>query len=264
MKNYFIGAMACLLFSGCADSVITKNIKVIADPPDSVIRVVSGPDLKEEKFSSPASITVEIPKEPALAAKAFLQVSKDKYKPTTIALRHISEGDTIKIKLEKLLTYQFKYRLLAPTQSEELKFQDKSIMLSFTVGEQAFQMKLMNLSTETLKIRWESAEFTDITGQTRRLMYSAVPYQNRNNPIPDQTVLSGKSLLETVTPIENVSVAPHTGGYVVKPLFIRDGDGAAGLKGATFNLFIPIEINRQIIPYNFKMQIVDVVKEPAK
>ena len=261
MKKSLIVALICFFVSGCASAVITKNIKVIADPPDSVIRVVSGPEQKEERFSSPASVTVEVPKDPLLASKAFLEVSKDKYKPTTIPLRHINDGDTIRVKLQKIATYQFKYRMLAPTASEELKFQDTSVSISLTISEQTFQMGLTNLTAFPLIIRWQSAEYTDVYGRQRRLMPSKVPYSDRNNPIPDQIVLPGKALQETVTPIENVSVSPQTGGYVVKPLFIRNGDGAIGLKGKTFILFIPMEINRQIIPYNLKFEIVDVVQQ---
>jgi hypothetical protein len=265
MGKILVFALAGFLASGCSSvSVVTKNFKVITDPPDSIIRVVSGTEQKEEKFSSPAIITAEVPKDPALAARAFLEVSKDKYKPTTITLRHLNDGDTIRVKLEKIIPYQLKYRLLAPTQSDELKFQDKAISISFTVNEQAFQMGLTNLTAYPLKIRWQSAEYTDVYGRQRRLMHSGVPFQERNNPIPDQTVLPGKSLQETVTPIENVSVSPQTGGYVVKPLFARDGEIITGLKGKTFNLFIPIEIDRQINPYNFKIEIIDVMKEAMK
>lgn len=261
MKKYLIIALLCLLASGCTSAVITKNIKVIADPPDSDISVVSGVDLQKQKYRSPAAITVAVPKDPALASKAMLEVSRDKYKLKTIPLRHINDGDTIRVKLEKIITYQLKYRLLVPAQSDEIKFQDKAISISFTIGEQAFQMGLTNRGSQPLKIRWQSAEYTDVHGQPRRLMHSGIPYPERNNPIPDQVVLPGKSLQEAVTPIENVSVSPQTRGYVVKPLFVRDGDGAAGLKGKIFNLFIPIEIDRQIIPYNFKIEIVDVIKE---
>jgi hypothetical protein len=36
------------------------------------------------------------------------------------------------------------------------------------------------------------------------------------------------------------------------------------LKGNIIILFIPVEINRQIIPYNFKIEITDSVKETIK
>ena len=35
------------------------------------------------------------------------------------------------------------------------------------------------------------------------------------------------------------------------------------VKGKTVILFVPVEINRQIIPYNFKIEITDAVKETS-
>ena len=79
MREYILVAMvAALAASGCS-GVVAKNFKVFADPPDSTIRVVSGIDLKELKYRSPAVITADVPKDPALAAKAVLEVSKDNY-----------------------------------------------------------------------------------------------------------------------------------------------------------------------------------------
>ncbi len=255
MKKYLVFFWICLFAAGCSPSTVTKHFKVIADPPDSVIRVVSGPDQKEQKFSSPAVIAVDVATESTRASREILEVSKDRYKPVTIALRHINEGDTIRVKLEKKLAYLLKYRLLAPAPSEDLSFQDKIISISLAVGETAFQVGLKNLSEHPLKVLWERAEYTDIHARRFRLMNSSVRYQDRNNPVPDQIVLPGKSVQETATPIEHVLVSPKTGKYEVKPLIRQEGISASDLKGKTVNLFIPIEIDRAIIPYNFKIQI---------
>ena len=57
---------------------------------------------------------------------------------------------------------------------------------------------------------------------------------------------------------------PERKGYDMRPLFPLESDDAAGLKGKSVILFIPVEINRQIIPYNFKIEITDSVKEGVK
>ena len=134
MKKYILIAMsAALVVSGCS-SVVTKHFKVFADPPDSTITVVSGVELKELKFSSPASITAEVPKDPALAAQAVLEVSRDNYQATTIALSDINEGDTHNIKLQKVLQdavrYRLSYSLVTPVVSKTLKFRDKNMKLA--------------------------------------------------------------------------------------------------------------------------------------
>jgi hypothetical protein len=267
MKKYFLLAMvAALAASGCS-SVVAKNFKVFAEPPDSTIRVVSGVDLKEQLYRSPATISAMVPKDPALAAKAVLEVSRDNYRQKTISLRTINEGDRLNIKLEKLLDivrYKLSYRLVSPVASKELQFRDKNISVSFVVGEQGFEMQFENLSPHDVKILWDRAEYTDVSRQTKRLMHSGVRLQDRNNPIPDQVVLSRSSVQETVIPISNVYMLPQRKGYDVRPLFALESDVAAGLKGKAVILFIPVEINRQIIPYNFKIEITDSVKETIK
>lgn len=247
--------------SGCATtSGVSKNFKVITNPADASIKVLSAATQTEKQYSSPAQIEAELPSNPVLASKTVLEVSKEKYKPVTIPLAHIGNGDTLMIKLEKIVAYELKYKLLGPTVAEDLKFKDKFIAIELSVEEKSFLMNLTNVGTEPLKIRWQSAEYTDIFGQPRRLMHSGISYQNRNNAIPDQEVAPGQSLRESVTPIENVVVASQ-GKYEVKPLLKVDPANATALKGKSFNLFIPIEINRQIIPYNFKIEISGVRSE---
>ncbi len=267
MKKYFLLAIiAALAASGCS-SVVAKNFKVFAEPPDSAIRVVSGVELKERLYRSPAAITAGVPKDPALAAKAVLEVSRGNYQRKTILLRDINEGDTLNIKLEKLrdiVRYKLSYRLVGPVASQELRFRDKNISVSFAVNEQGFDMRFENVSPHGVKILWDRAEYTDVSRQTKRLMHSGVRFPDRNNPIPDQFVLSQSSVQENVIPISNVYMLPQRKGYDVRPLFTLDSDAAAGLKGKTIILFIPVEINRQIIPYNFKIEITDAVKEIIK
>jgi len=268
MKKYMLVAIvAALAASGCS-SVVAKNFKVFADPPDATIKVVSGIDLKELKYRSPAAITAEVPKDAALAAKAVLEVSKDNYQPKILALRDINEGETLNIRLEKILQdiirYKLSFRLVRPVVSPELQFRDKNISVAVTVGEQGFQMHFENLSPHDMKILWDRAEYTGLNRQSQRLMHSGVRFQDRHNPIPDQFILSRGSVQEAVFPISNVYMLPQRNGYDIRPLFPLESDDAAGLKGKSVNLFIPVEVNRQIIPYNFKIEIIDAVKEVSK
>ena len=65
-------------------------------------------------------------------------------------------------------------------------------------------------------------------------------------------------------PITNVFMSQQTKGYDVRPLFPLESDVAARLKGKSILLFIPVEIDRQIVPYNFKIEITNSVKETIK
>jgi hypothetical protein len=115
-----------------------------------------------------------------------------------------------------------------------------------------------------LNILWDRAEYTGVNGQPQRVMHSGVRFQDRHNPIPNQVVLSRGSVQEAVYPISNVYMLPQRKGYDIRPLFQLESEDAAGLKGKNIILFIPVEINRQIIPYNFKIEIMDAVKEVSK
>jgi len=266
MKKYYVVFFAAFLASGCS-SVVTKHFKVFTDPPDSSIHVVSGADMHEKKYQSPADVTVDVPKDPALAAKTILEVRKENYKPRTIAVRDIKDGETLNIRLEKMsqsvAKYRLKYRMTNPVVSDDLKFTDKTITVSFAVDAQSFKMRFENRSPLEVKILWERAEYTDVNGQLHRLMHSGVRYQERNNPIADQRVPAHSIVEEAVIPISNVYVSQKK-GYDIRPLFRLEGDAAAGLKGKTIILFIPVEVDRQIVPYNFKIEITDAIKEAGK
>jgi hypothetical protein len=267
MRNYFMVALAMFVVSGCS-SVVEKKFKVFTDPADATIRVVSGTELKELKYRSPAAITAEVPTDPALADKTVVDISRDNYKPRLIPLRDIKDGVTLNIKLEKIARdiarYRIACRLASPTASQELQFKDKTIGVSFSIGEQSFQMRFENVSDVPVKIQWERAQYIDVNGQPQRLMHSGIRYVDRNNPIPDQMVAPHGVVEEAVIPVSNVFVSPQKNGYDIRPLLPLDSDAAAGLKGKSIILFIPVEVNRQIIPYNFKIEITDCIKETVK
>ena len=267
MRRYIVLALAAVLATGCS-SAVTKNFKVFADPPDSVIRVVSGTDLKEQKYRSPAAVTVDVPTDPELASKAILEVQKENYRSKVIALKDIRPGETLNVRLEKIVQnlakYSLKYRMRTPAASNELQFRDSFIAIAFTIGEQSINMRFDNLSDHDVKILWERAEYSDVNNQTHRIMPSTVRFPDRNNPLPDQIVLAKSSIQEAVIPITNVFLSQQRKGYDIRPLFSLDNEAAAGLKGKSFNLFIPVEVDRAITPYNFKIEIIDAVKETIK
>ncbi len=259
MKKYLVLVCALMLASGCA-SGMKKSFTVIADPPDAEIKVVSGSGLDVEKFRSPAKITVRIPKDSRLFVKNVMEISRDTYKPRIMQLRDIKEGEVLNIKLDKAVVYRLKYRLISPVLSDEIKFRDQIISLSFAVGDQSFQMNLENLTVYPLKIMWDRADYTDVNNRAHRLMHSGIRYEDRNNSIPAQIVPAKGSIRQTVMPISSVVYSQEKKAYENFPLFPLESDMAAGLKGRVFYLLIPVEIDRQIIPYNFKIEITEAVK----
>ncbi len=261
MKRFIVAALVAVLASGCS-GIATKNFKVFVEPQDSVITVVSGAELRELKYRSPAAITAAVPTDAERSSKAVLTVSRENYKTQIVPLRDIKDGQTLNIKLEPTIRYRLSYRLISPIVSDTLQFRDSTIAVSFMFGDQSFQLRFENLTARNVKILWERSEYTDANGQSHRLMHSGIHFQDRNNPIPDQTVQPRSSVQEAVIPISKVYFVQEKKIYGVRPLF--EMNTAAGLKGKAINLFIPVEVNRAIIPYNFKIEITDSVKEALK
>ncbi|HTG00154.1 MAG TPA: hypothetical protein VK654_06160 [Nitrospirota bacterium] len=262
MKRFAVIMGILIMATGCAGSA-TRSFKVYTDPPDATVTVVSGTDLKTVKYRPPAQIAVNVPKDPVLAAKAVLEVSRDSYLTRTIALRDIADGQTLNIKLEKSLQvrYRLECRLLAPAPSETLQFRDRNISASFSITDRSFQMRLENLTPGPIKIIWAQAQYVDVREQPQAVMHSGIRFQERNNPIPDQVIQPKAIVQESVFPIRNVFVTGGKPPYDIKQLLPLDSEAAEDLKGKTLALFLPLEINRAIIPYHFRMQIVNVVKE---
>ncbi len=255
-----MAALLVAIVSGCA-GVTTKKFRVFVEPSDSDIIVVSGPDLKEMKFRSPAYVTAVVPTDSARASKAVMTVQRENYKTMIMPLRDIKDGQTVNIKLEATIRYRLSQRLVSPAVSDNMQFRDSTIAVSFTLADRSFQFHLENLTSRNVKILWERSEYTDANGQSHRLMHSGIRFQDRNNPVPDQLVPPRASVQEEIIPVGKVSFVQEKKIYEIRPLFDLHSNTAAGLKGKTINLFIPVEIDRAIIPYNFKIEITDSVKE---
>ena len=260
MKKILVLACVLAITVGCASGGVKKRFSVIVDPPGADITVIPGGDQPEQKYRSPADITVSIPKDPSLTAKSRMEIKRESYKPKTIGLSGIAEGETLKIKLDKIVHYLLKFRLLSPVQSDNLHYRDKIVDIRIKPGERQFALSIENLTRQPLKILWEQSQYQDFTNRQHRLIHSGIKLQDRNDIIPPQVVPAGGSVQQDIMPVDAVTRSQN--GYETKPLFPVDSEKALSLKGKTFTLFFPVEMDRAIIPdYNFTFEIVDVVKE---
>jgi hypothetical protein len=269
MKRYAVAAGLAVLFAtGCA-STGTKSFTIQTVPEDAEIRVVSGYELEsDEKYASPASVTVDMPEDPELIAKARVEVTRDGYKTVTVPIRTIRNEETIDLKLEKIVRKAFRYRLAyklaSASGAETMRFSDDVLAASFAIADQSIQMKVENIGRYDLRILWDQAEYTDPAGQLHRVMHTGVKFQSRNGSIPPLPVPVKTSAQVSIVPIDKIYYSQDTRSYDVRPLFTLDADNAGELKGRTFNLFVPVEINRAIVPYSFKFIITNATKEAVR
>jgi len=260
MKKVLLVLCVLVVVSGCA--TVEKRFTIITEPADAEIMLIPGGKEPEQKLSSPAKVVVNIPKDPDLAAKSRIEVKREKYKPKVVSIASIDNGQEVTVKLEKIVHYLLKISLMSPQQSDDLTYRDRVIGASFAVQERQFEIALQNFSQKPLKLLWAQASYTDYVNKNHRLMHGGVKMQDRNNPIPPQMIQPGETLKQGIAPVTLVSYSPEKRTYENKPLFPVDSDLAQALKGRIFHLFLPVEMDRQIIPYNFRFQIMDAIKEP--
>ncbi len=261
MKRILVLACVLAITAGCASSV-KKRFSVIVEPPGADITIIPGGGQPEQKYRAPADITASIPKDPTLAAKSRMEIKHEAYKPKTIGLSGIREGETLKIKLDKIVHYLLKFRLRGPVQSDDLRYRDKIVDIRIKPAENHFGLSIENLTRQPIKILWEQSQYQDVMSRPHRLIHSGIRPQDRNETVAPQVVPAGGSIQRDIMPVDAVTRSQEKGGYETKPLFPLDSDRALLLKGKTFTLFLPVEMDRAIIPdYNFTFEIVDVVKE---
>lgn len=237
-----------------------KSFQITVDPPDAVIKVVSGSDLKERRYLSPASVTATIADEPDRAKKNVIEITRERYKPVVIPLPNLREGEVLKIRLEKALRKQLKFRMVAPLQSDTLQIRDAQIQLGLLVDEKQMQMNVTNNTPQPIRVLWQRASYTDPANQVHRVMHPGIRYQDRNRSFPYQTIMPFMTVHQAVMPVDMITPGREMKTLEQQPLF--PPDAVERFKGKNFELLIPIEIgNRGVVPYRFKVKILGSVQE---
>ena len=244
MKKIVILALALLVAAGCL-TVKQPQFTLTVDPPDAQIDVIRG-DLPGTPYHSPAKIP--IPTDHTMAAQSRVVISHKDYKTTVLLLSSV-QGDSIRISLQKApRPYRLKYGLAAPAKSDDLTFRDKMLAVTITPRDQQIDLKIDNLSKKPLTILWDMADYTDVMGQSHRVVPADIRGENRGNRVPPQTIPVGGSLQASVMPENSISYSGGKKGYVVKPLFDLDSDSAQSLKGKTVGIFLPVAVDGALIP----------------
>ncbi len=256
MKKILILVLA-LAASGCAG--VSKQFVLTVDPPDAQITVFARPGEQGESYRSPANISVRIPEDRTMAAQSRVVISRETYKTAVIPLSSV-QGNAVRIKLAK--AYRLKYSLLTPVRSDELAYRDRILAVKIIPREKAFGLKIDNLTQQPLTILWNKADYTDASGRRHRIIHSGIKWEKRAERVPPQIIPPGGSLEEEVLPESSIQYSGEKKGYVAKPLFVLDDERSLALKGRTVELFLPVELDRAIIPdYSFMILIQDVIKE---
>jgi hypothetical protein len=259
MKQVFmaLGLMLVLCGSlGAADRQISITLTV--DPADAAIKVVSGSDLKEKTYRSPAEVTATVPGDLETARKNVIEISRDRYKPVTIPLRNLRANEVLRIKLEK--QKQLKFQMVAPRQSDTLTIKDGQVQLGLRIDHKEIQMSLMNTTAFPIRLLWQRASYTDPAGVQHRVMHPGIRYEERNRSFPYQTVMPFMTVHQPVMPVDLVVHDAEKKTMENLPLF--PPEAAEKFKGKTFDLLLPVEIeNKGVVPYLFKIKVLGMVHD---
>lgn len=231
-----------------------KNFELAVDPPDAVIRVISGSALKEESYRSPAAISALLAENPERAKKNVIEISRDGYKPVTISLKSIRSGDVLKIRLEKTLIRQLKFRMVAPTASDTLMIKDSDVQLGLTIDDKQIMISIRNKTAWPIRLFWQRAFYTDPAGQQHRIMHPGIRYEERNRSFPYQTVMPFMTVNQPIMPVDMVVKDREKNTLATLPLFPPEAVGR--FKGKTLELLLPIVIEgKGVVPYSFKIKV---------
>ncbi len=259
MKKSLYILVTVLAFSVPAFGNDRKTFTVSVDPPDAAIRVVSGNDLKEQLYRSPATITAIVPGDRELAKKAVMEISRDRCKPAIIPVRSIRNGEVLKIRLEKSVRKSLRFSLVAPTQSPDLEIKDSRITMGLRIDEQQMQLSLTNNTPNAIRVLWERAGYTDVNNQFHRIMHPGIRYQDRNHSLPSQSVMPYMTLHQQIISVDHVVYNPQKKDFEPLPLFALEKTDS--LAGKTFEVVIPVAMDSQVVPYRFRVKALGMVTE---
>lgn len=258
MKRFLILACIATLAAGCT---VKKQFSVMVEPPDAEITIVPGEGRPKKTYRSPADITVHIPGDPVKAANSRMEIKRETYQTKIIRLDTIEEKKH-KIMLDKLVLYRVKYKLIRPVRSDDLRYRDNIVDIRLVPGDRQFELTVENLTGKPVKILWDRAQYIDFMNRPHTLMHSGIRPKDRNDIVQPQVVPAGSTLQQAVFPKNSVKYVQSMKEYFIKQLLPLYRENAIGLKGRTFSVFLPIELDRAIIPdYNFIFQIVEMERE---
>ncbi len=231
-----------------------KTFKISVDPADATIRVVSGDDLKEQTYRSPATITATVPRDRELAKKAVVEISRERCKPAIIPVRNIRDGESLKIRLEKSVRKGLKFALVGPTQSPDIEIKDNRVTIGLRIDEQQMQISLKNNTADVIRVLWERAGYIDVDSKFHRLMYPGVRYQDRFQSLPPQPVMPFMTLHQPLIPVDLVTYNPQKKTTEPMPLFSLNN--ANSLAGKVFEVLIPVAMNAEVVAYRFTIKVI--------
>jgi hypothetical protein len=144
-----------------------------------------------------------------------------------------------------------RFKLIKPTTSEELRFEDESVLIRFTPERKKLYFTLWNKTQAPMKILWDEVMFIDPEGKSHWVLNAQESYREVGraamgaHPLLDLTIIPpGTS--------HGDYVRPYPEG--LQEFYIYPAKEA---QGSRFNLVLPLEINERTKVYTFGFEVIE-------
>jgi hypothetical protein len=154
-------------------------------------------------------------------------------------------------------TYSYDVSMIKPVVSKDLTYADDFISIKWMFDKKAMSFTLQNKTDNPIKVDWNQASFVDVSGNAQKIIHQGVKYINLNDSQSPTIIPPNAKLQDLVIPTINIHYSEITRGWIQESIFPA-GDKELLLKGASFTVFMPLEINGTIKNYSFTFNIVDV------
>ncbi len=91
--------------------------------------------------------------------------------------------------------------------SADFSFKNKDLEFSYTptILEEDIQIKITNLTNESLKIDWDKSAFINIEGNSLRVIHNGVKYNERNNSQVATSIPPKGRITDSLSPSDHIS-----------------------------------------------------------
>jgi hypothetical protein len=162
--------------------------------------------------------------------------------------------------------YTYDLRLTQPVQSQDLRFENDSIIISFALNSDNIGFKLFNKLNEAIKINWKEISVS-IDGQTKVVVPSTA--YTTGFPGKETTIMVAprSTIVDMIQTTNKYSYIYTAGSAPIVPVHtypVRDNrepqrrDHILGLKGTKFIIFLPYYVKDTYCSKTFELVIADV------
>ncbi len=146
--------------------------------------------------------------------------------------------------------------------SYDKEFEDDRIVIKFTFKEKKIYFRLKNKTDKQLKILWDRLSFADSNGTSQKVTGFKNIFTDKMDKQPVQEIQAKTEINDLIVPIDNIELMEEWTWYV-RPLFNQTDEEAIANRGKIFSISMPIEIDGDIVDYNYKFRIDHVVPQSA-